>query len=172
MFVFNVVWSSDSSQKHNMSDERAKRLLLNDPGVVGTRLTNLERTIQDLRKVTVQQAQSISQLQGDLTRGQNDISQLQGDLTREKNVISQLQGDLTREKNVISQLQGDLTREKNVISQLQRDLTREQNFTSQLQAELNLMKGKRIHINYLQFIVLNKTVIRGVILFVRIYLWI
>lgn len=130
MFVINVTRSSDSSQKHNMADDRTKRLLLNDPDVVGARLTNLERTIQDLRKVTVQQAQSISQLHGDLTR------------------------------------------EKNVISQLQRDLTREQNFTSQLQAELNLMKGKRIHINYLQFIVLNKTVIRGVILFVRIYLWI
>ena len=67
MFVINVAWSSDSSQKHNMADDRTKRLLLNDPDVVGSRLTNLERTIQDLRKVTVQQAQSISQLQGDLT---------------------------------------------------------------------------------------------------------
>lgn len=94
MFVFNVAWSSDSSQKHSMSDDRTKRLLLNDPDVVGARLTNLERTIQDLRKVTVQQAQSISQLQGDLTREQNAISQLQGDLTREKNVISQLQAEL------------------------------------------------------------------------------
>ena len=116
MFVINVAWSSDSNQKHNMADDRTKRLLLNDPDVVGQRLTNLERTIQDLRKVTVQQAQS----------------------------ISQLQGNLTREQNVISQLQVDLTLEKNVISQLQRDLSREQNFTSQLQAELNLMKGKRI----------------------------
>lgn len=67
MFVINVAWSSDSSQKHNMADDRTKRLLLNDPDVVGSRLTNLERTIQDLRKVTVQQAQSISQLHGDLT---------------------------------------------------------------------------------------------------------
>ena len=80
MFVINVAWSGDSSQKHNMSDDRTKRLLLNDPDVVGTRLTNLERTIQDLRKVTVQQAQSISQLQGDLTREQNFTSQLQAEL--------------------------------------------------------------------------------------------
>jgi hypothetical protein len=64
---------------------------LNDPDVVGTRLTNLERSIQDLRKVTVQQAQSISQLQGDLTREKNVISQLQRDLTREESFTSQLQ---------------------------------------------------------------------------------
>ena len=93
MFVINI-WSKVSSQKHNMADDRTKRLLLNDPDVVGTRLTNLERSIQDLRKVTVQQAQSISQLQGDLTREKNVISQLQRDLTREESFTSQLQAEL------------------------------------------------------------------------------
>lgn len=104
MFVISVAWSSDSSQKHNMADDRAKRLLLNDPDVVGTRLTNLERTIQDFRKVTVQQAQSISQLQGDLTR--------------------------------------------------------EQNVISQLRAELNIIKGKRIYVNYLKVIVLKENSVK------------
>ena len=75
----------------NANVEKSKRLLLNDPDIVHSRLSQLEKKQQE---VTGQ----ISQQQGQITQQQGQISQQQG-------LISQLQGDLNSEKTKTSVLE-------------------------------------------------------------------
>ncbi|XP_071134417.1 uncharacterized protein [Mytilus edulis] len=52
-----------------------KRLLLNDPDVINSRLVNLEKSMQDIVRLTQQQQTTIAQLQTELAQEKEKVSQ-------------------------------------------------------------------------------------------------
>ncbi|CAG2242397.1 unnamed protein product [Mytilus edulis] len=55
--------------------DRHKRLLLNDPDVINSRLVNLEKSMQDIVRLTQQQQTTIAQLQTELAQEKEKVSQ-------------------------------------------------------------------------------------------------
>lgn len=67
-----------------------RRLLLNDPDVLNSRMGNIEKSMQDMVRLT-------QQLQTQNTNMQSTIAQLQTELTQEKEKVSKalLNGSIT-----------------------------------------------------------------------------
>ncbi|XP_063404416.1 uncharacterized protein LOC134687889 [Mytilus trossulus] len=94
----------------NTADEfQHKRLLLNDPDVINSRLVNLEKSMQDMVRLTQQQQimqSTIAQLQTQNTNTQSAMAQLETKNTNMQSTITQLQTELTQEKEKVSLLSG------------------------------------------------------------------
>ncbi|CAG2231654.1 unnamed protein product [Mytilus edulis] len=106
----NVVHANSKASLEN------KRLLLNDPDVTYSRLSNVEKSIQDMIGLT-------QQLQKQNSNMQTTIAHLEATLVKETSKRLDLQTELTKETHktsgmqlTISQLQTELSQEKVKVS--------------------------------------------------------
>ncbi|XP_071136991.1 uncharacterized protein [Mytilus edulis] len=90
MAIFTVLfslWIVQIKLVNTVDEVQHKRLLLNDPDVINSRLVNLEKSMQDMVRLTQQQQimqSTIAQLQTQNTNMQSTITHLQTELTHEK----------------------------------------------------------------------------------------
>ena len=112
LFIIIGIFVSLEVLQSNANAEKSKRLLLNDPDVVHTRLSQLEKKQQEM---SGQMSRQISHLQGQISQQQVQISQLQGNISQQQGHISQQQGQL-------SKLQGDLSSEKTKTTVLEQTI--------------------------------------------------
>lgn len=78
MILLNIVQTGIANTENQ---DHHKRLLLNDPDVINSRIANLEKSIQDMVRLTQQQ-------QTQNTNMQSTITQLQKELAQEKEKVS------------------------------------------------------------------------------------
>ncbi|VDI57444.1 Hypothetical predicted protein [Mytilus galloprovincialis] len=127
LLILIVVWScnlhgiisTEISDGSSLDVREVKRLLLNDPDVVGARLAELDRAIQEMKK---QMAQVQSQVSDEKTRNNNlmsTVTQLDRASQEMKKKMDQVQSQLSEEKtrndnlvSTVTKLQSSFGREK------------------------------------------------------------
>lgn len=127
LLILIVVWScnlhgiisTEISDGSSLDVREVKRLLLNDPDVVGARLAELDRAIQEMKK---QMAQVQSQVSDEKTRNNNlmsTVTQLDRASQEMKKKMDQVQSQLSEEKtrndnlvSTVTKLQSSFDREK------------------------------------------------------------
>ncbi|VDI44163.1 Hypothetical predicted protein [Mytilus galloprovincialis] len=105
--VLCLLWIVQFQLTNTVNEVQHKRLLLNDPDVINSRLINLEKSMQDVVRLTQQQQimqSTIAQLQTQNTNMQSTMAQLETKNTNMQSTITHLQTELTQEKEKVSLL--------------------------------------------------------------------
>ncbi|CAG2217820.1 unnamed protein product [Mytilus edulis] len=105
--VLCLVWIVQFQLTNTVNEVQHKRLLLNDPDVINSRLINLEKSMQDVVRLTQQQQimqSTIAQLQTQNTNMQSTMAQLETKNTNMQSTITHLQTELMQEKEKVSLL--------------------------------------------------------------------